>query len=80
MPELTTLGDVSDIADDDRVPVVRPGAIVLQDMTIAELRGAMLKNAAFHAAFLAWIASLPTDPPTQPGIPWNNGGVPVVSS
>lgn len=35
--------------------------------------------AAFNAAFVAWVATLPTTLPATPGQPWNNGGVISVS-
>jgi hypothetical protein len=34
---------------------------------------------ASTANLLAIIASLPTVPPSQPGVLWNNGGIPMVS-
>lgn len=40
---------------------------------------ALASTATFNAAFVTWIASLPTALPVTAGLPWLNGGVLQVS-
>ena len=41
---------------------------------------AVTSPAGFTAFFLAWFAALPTVPPAALGLPWNDGGILVVTS
>lgn len=79
MPELTNLLDINGAVDTDRVPLIRPGALAPNDLSVAELRAAMLRTSNFNAAYLAWFATLPTALPATPGVAWNNGGTVAVS-
>ena len=63
--------------------VCSPNAAVVVGTTaisfVSPTSVSIFSSSVFNAAFLSWMASLPTTLPTTRGVAWNNGGIPCVS-